>query len=733
MSDNNLTILEVRLPQENEFTFESMSSLLANFTQFSKPSFLEKLVGKKKTIASLEIALQNGQIRFFIAVPTLDMEFFRSQILAQYPSAVTRETPDYIQAFLNPTPADTNQTPILPPLSFTQLGLGKAYSYPLKTTKDFHDTDPLNSVLAPLSRSNNTTDFFVFQIVLASAPKNWQGSIISTIQNGILVDKDRNIRTAHPDKAIFEQKIQFPGIFAQINLLSNNPGLIASVSSSFGAYTNPRGNFIKSFSPNSFNRRKLLRSITNREIFPNLKGQIFNTEELSAIWHFPNKITKLPNIAWGKKLYSDPPENLPVADGATPEQKADITFFAKAEFRNKDTIFGIKQGEDRRRHTYIIGKSGTGKTTLIANMAIDDIRKGRGVAVIDPHGDLCNTILDYVPSNRINDCCYFNPADPEYVYPLNVLESKNESQKELVASGVISIFKKLYGTVSWGPRLEHILRNAVLTLVNTPGSDLTHIVEILTNKNYREKVVSQLTNPTLKNFWVNEFGRMDPKFQNESVSPILNKVGQFISSTNIRNTVAHAKSKIDIQSIMDQKKILIADLSTGKLGEDNSALLGAMLITQIQLSAMNRVFQSAEDRSDFYLYVDEFQNFATEAFIKILSEARKFKLNLIIANQYMSQLDKTIQDAILGNVGSIISFVVGNQDASILAKEFGPQFPPEDLVKIGKYQVISKLSIDSETTQPFYATTLPPLSCKNQQRDKLIRTSQLHWGKPKKL
>jgi hypothetical protein len=731
MSDTNLTILEVRLPQENEFTFESMSSLLANFTQFSKLSFFEKLIGKKKTIASLEIALQNGQIRFFVVVPTLDTEFFRSQILAQYPSAVTKDTPDYIQSFLNPTQNDTNQPVSSPQPVFTQLGLGKSYSYPLKTTKDFSNTDPLNSVLAPLSRSNTTTDFFVFQIVLASAPKNWQSSIISTIQNGILVDKERNIRTAHPDKAIFEQKIQFPGIFAQINLLSNNPGLIASVSSSFGAYTNPRGNFIKTFNPNSFNRRRLLRSIVNREIFPNLKGQIFNTEELSAIWHFPNKITKLPNIAWGKKLYSDPPENLPIADGTTPEEKANITFFAKTEFRNKDTIFGIKQGEDRRRHTYIIGKSGTGKTTLIANMAINDIRKGRGVAVIDPHGDLCNTILDYVPSNRVNDCCYFNPADPDYVYPLNVLESKNESQKELVASGVISIFKKLYGTVSWGPRLEHILRNAVLTLVNTPGSDLTHIVEILTNKNYRDKIVSQLTNPTLKNFWINEFGRMDQKFQNESVSPILNKVGQFISSTNIRNTVAHPRSKIDIQSIMDQKKILIADLSTGKLGEDNSALLGAMLITQIQLSAMNRVFQSADERADFYLYVDEFQNFATEAFIKILSEARKFKLNLIVANQYMSQLDKTIQDAILGNVGSIISFVVGNQDASILAKEFGPQFPPEDLVKIGKYQVICKLSIDSETTQPFYATTLPPLSCKNQQRNKLIRTSQLHWGKAK--
>lgn len=723
MPDNNFIVLEVRLPQENEYTFEAMSSLLANFTQSSQSSFFQKLIGKKKTIASLEIVLKDGQLRFFVVVPKNELDFFRSQILAQYSTAITRETPDYLQNLATPESATS--------FTFSQIGLAKSYSYPLKTTADFRDTDPLNSVLSPLSRSNNTKDFFIFQIILSSAPKNWQSNIISLIQNGILVDKERNIRAAHPDKAIFEQKIQFPGILGQINFLSNNPTLITSISSSFGAYTNPRGNFLKTYTPGFFSKNKLLKSINNREILSGLKGQIFNVEELSAIWHFPNKLTKIPNIAWGKKLYSDPPENLPVADDLTPEEKSQITFFAKTEFRNKDSIFGIKQGEDRRRHTYIIGKSGTGKTTLIANMAIDDIRKGRGVAIIDPHGDLCNTILDYVPSNRVNDVCYFNPADPEYVYPLNVLETKNESQKELVASGVLSIFKKLYGNISWGPRLEHILRNAVLTLVNTPGSDLSNIVDILTDKKYREKVVSQLTNPTLKNFWNNEFDRMEQRFQNEAVSPILNKVGQFISSTNIRNTVSHAKSKIDIQKIMDEKKILIADLSTGRLGEDNSALLGAMLITQIQLSAMNRVFQSAEQRSDFYLYVDEFQNFATEAFIKILSEARKFRLNLIVANQYMAQLDRTIQDAILGNVGSLISFVVGNQDAYVLAKEFGPQFPPEDLVKIGKYQVICKLSIDSETTQPFYAVTLAPLSCKNQQRDKLIRTSQMHWGKKK--
>lgn len=727
MPDSVFKLMEIRLPQDNETTLESMSSLLSNFTQYTKLSFWDRLMGKKTTIASLEIALYNSQVHFLLATPVDTADFFRSQILAQYPYAVIREPDDYLLNALTKTDGSTATPPT--EMAFSQLALARPYSYPLKTSKDFKDTDPLSSVLAPLSRSNNPSDFFLYQIIIGNAPKNWQGSIISIIQNGILVDKEKGFRQAHPDKMVFETKIQFPGLLAQINLMSNNPGLISSVSSSFGIYTSPRGNFVRPVSPGFFTKKKILRSILNREL--TINTQVLNTEEMSVLWHFPNNLTKLPNIAWGKKLYADPPENLPTADGATDEQKQAITFFAKTEFRNKDSIFGIKEGEDRRRHTYIIGKSGTGKTTLIANMAIDDIRKGRGVAIIDPHGDLCSTILDYVPSSRINDCCYFNPADPDYVYPLNVLEAQNESQKELVASGVLSIFKKLYGNVSWGPRLEHILRNAVLTLVNSPGSDMTHIVEILTHKAYRQKIVATLQNQTLKNFWINEFDKMDDKFQNEAIAPILNKVGQFIASTNIRNTIAHAKSKINIQDIMDNKKILIADLSTGKLGEDNSALLGAMLITQIQLSAMNRVFQSQSDRSDFYLYVDEFQNFATDAFIKILSEARKFRLNLIVANQYMSQLDRTIQDAIFGNVGSLLSFVVGNQDAYILQKEFGAKFPADDLVKIGKYQMICKLSIDSETTQPFYATSLPPLDCKNQQKEKLIRISQERWGKKK--
>ncbi len=736
-------ILEIRLPQENEFTPESMSSLLSNFIQMSHASFFSRLLGKKSTITSLEIVLTKGQIHFYVAIPTSNFEFFRAQILAQFPTAITKESQDYLKAYVNETNNFSERSERAGEAkpegseyrknSFvsSQLTLSRPFTYPLKTNRDFRDTDPLASVLSPLARSNSENDFIIYQILLAAPPKNWQAPILSVIQNGIIVDKEKGYHQPHPDKQVFETKIQYPGLLTQINLLSNNASLLSSLSSSFGIFTNPRGNFIKSSSPSFLFKKNLSKSIISREFLSGLSNQILNVEELAAMWHFPTALTKLPNIAWGKNLFADPPENLPVATGLSDEEKEKITFFGKTEFHNQEAIFGIKEGEDRRRHTYIIGKSGTGKTTLIANMAIDDIRKGRGVAVIDPHGDLCNTILDYIPASRINDCCYFNPADPDYVYPLNVLEAENDNQRELVASGVISIFKKLYGNVSWGPRLEHILRNAVLTLVNTPGSDLTHIVEILTNKAYRDRAVAGLNNPTLVNFWKNEFDRMDDKFQNEAVAPILNKVGQFLSSTKIRNTIAHSKSKIRIEDIMNQKKILIADLSTGKLGEDNSALLGAMLITQIQLSAMNRVFQTEAERSDFYLYVDEFQNFATDAFIKILSEARKFRLNLIVANQYMAQLDRTIQDALFGNVGSLISFVVGNQDAYLLSKEFGPKFPPEDLVKIGKYQIISKLSIDSETQNPFYAATLPPLACKNQGRDKVIRTSQERWGKKK--
>jgi hypothetical protein len=361
-------------------------------------------------------------------------------------------------------------------------------------------------------------------------------------------------------------------------------------------------------------------------------------------------------------------------------------------------------------------------------MVINDMRNGEGLAVVDPHGDLCDALLDYIPSHRINDVAYLDPSDTEFPFHLNPLEVKNPAFKELVASGIVSIFYKLY-SYSWGPRLEYILRNAILTLLSVPQSTLLSVPELLTNDNFRARVIEKMEDQVLKNFWINEFGKMSPQMKSEAVSPILNKVGQFLSSQTIRNIIGSPVSTIDIEDMMNQGKIILMNLSQGKLGEDSSALLGAMMITKIQLAAMNRVYQSEEDRRDFYLYVDEFQNFATNSFVKILSEARKYRLDLMLANQYIGQIDEDVQNAIFGNAGSILSFGVGAQDARLLSREFGEKYTEDELVALGNYQVVLKLSIDNHTSTPFSATTLPLPRSRNENRVKVIRSSRERYCK----
>jgi hypothetical protein len=361
-------------------------------------------------------------------------------------------------------------------------------------------------------------------------------------------------------------------------------------------------------------------------------------------------------------------------------------------------------------------------------MAIDDIRKDRGIGIIDPHGDLCETILDYIPKRRLNDVVYLEPFDTERPFNLNVLEVHNKQQKDLVSSGIVSIFYKLYGT-SWGPRLEYILRNIILTLLETPDATLVDVLNIIANADYRKKVVDQLQDPVLKSFWEKEFAKMPDEMKAEAVSPIQNKVGQFVTSKMIRNIVGKPKSSINLEEIMNSGKILLLNLSQGKLGEDSAALLGAMIITQIQLAAMNRSFQKEEDRKDFFLYVDEFQNFATTSFIKILSEARKYRLALTLANQYIEQLDEEVSNAIFGNVGTLMSFVVGARDAHILTREYAEIYTENDLVSLGKHETVLKLCIDNMTSMPFPAKTLPLPSMKNDNREKIIRLSKEKYGR----
>ncbi len=443
---------------------------------------------------------------------------------------------------------------------------------------------------------------------------------------------------------------------------------------------------------------------------------------MATIWHLPGQTIKIPNIAWGRSVLTEAPENLPAAEGLTDEQKAEINFFARTEFKNKLMTFGIRQ-DDRRRHIYMIGKSGTGKSTLIANMAIDDLKKRKGLAVIDPHGDLSEILLDYIPSHRINDVCYLNPADKEHPFSINILEVDDPTQAELVASGIVSIFYKLYAH-SWGPRMEYILRNTLLTLAQTPHTTLVDVPKILTNRKFRDKVVEKLQDQVLLEFWTKEFNKMPDRLREEAINPILNKVGQFVTSPLIRGLIGQPKSTVNLERIMNEGKVLILNLSQGRLGEDNAALLGAMLITKIQLAAMNRVSIPEEQRRDFYLYVDEFQNFATRAFIKILSEARKYRLNLCLANQYMAQIDEDVQKAILGNAATLVSFLVGAEDAHILEREFGEVYTEKDLVGLSNFQIVTKLSVDNLTSRPFFAYTLPLPKSKNQNREKVIRVSR---------
>jgi len=412
----------------------------------------------------------------------------------------------------------------------------------------------------------------------------------------------------------------------------------------------------------------------------------------------------------------------------------EINFFGQTNFRGKNTPFGIKR-RDRRQHMYIVGKTGSGKTKLMENMFIHDIRNGEGMALVDPHGEFAEQILRYIPADRIDDVIYFNPADTEYPVGFNPLEAVSGEYRHLIASGLMGVFKKIWPDV-WSARMEYILNNTLLALLEFPGSSIVGIIRMLSEKDYRRKIVENVADPVIKSFWENEFARYTDRYAIEAVAAIQNKVGQFISNPLVRNIIAQPKSTINIRKAIDEGKILIANLSRGRIGEDNSALLGAMLVTKIQQAAMSRIDTPEEERRDFYLYIDEFQNFSTESFAAILSEARKYRLCLTLAHQYIEQLDEEkVRPAIFGNVGTIVCFRVGAEDAEFLEKEFAPDFTANDLINLDRASVYVKLLIDGAVSNPFSAEVLPAITLteppKESFADLIIEQSRRQYGVPR--
>jgi hypothetical protein len=382
----------------------------------------------------------------------------------------------------------------------------------------------------------------------------------------------------------------------------------------------------------------------------------------------------------------------------------DVTLFAETLFRNERKRFGIKR-KDRRAHMYLIGKTGMGKSTMMENMILSDLHHGEGLAVLDPHGDLVARVKSLIPPAREADVILFDPADKTQNLSLNPLNSGGKAARHLVASGLISIFKKLWAD-SWGPRTEHILRNTFLALLEVPQATLLDVQLLLVDSEYRKALITVLEDGPVKQFWITEFEQFSKGFRTEAVSPIQNKVGQFITHPVISRIIGQRQSSFDMRRLMDEGKILLGDLSKGKIGEDASNLLGAMLLTQIELAALGRADVEEGKRRDFYVYVDEFYNFATASFANILAEARKYRLNLIMANQYIEQLDEVVRAAIFGNVGTLVSFRLGASDAEYLAKEFYPVFNENDLINLPQYNIYLKLMIDGVASMPFNGISL---------------------------
>ena len=696
----------LKVPRDSQLTPEATQTFVSALTQINPTPPLGKLLGQKQKALALEIVLKNQQITFQVVCEEEFENFAKTQILSNYPLCVIENATD-------PAPADLK--------NILKVNLRYGNFYPIQTYSSFHEVDPLASFLSIMSKTT-PQDIVIIQYALETVLSSWQAKGKAYAQKGT---KNANgSYSARPDANIINEKINYPGFAISIRVVSNQNKTQKELASVYDIFSRPDGNGFKTSRPPILFEKKEIEAFRHRTV---TDKQILNITELATLWHLPNEKVKVPLISWGVSVLSEPPENLPVAIALSDEEKESVNFFAKTMFKNEEATFGIKS-HDRLRHIWTVGKTGTGKSTMIANMAIDDIKKGRGIAIIDPHGDLCDDILEYIPSNRINDTVYFNPADRDYPIAINPLEVTNKEEAELVVSGLMSIFTKVWANV-WSARMEYILRNSFMTLAEIPGATLEDVLKILANQSFRNKVLAQVKDSALINFWKDEFEKMPENLQKEAIAPIQNKVGQFVTSPLMRRILSNPKSAISIDEIMNSGKIFLANLSQGRLGEDNSALLGATLITKFQVAAMRRVDTPKDLRRPFYLFVDEFQNFATESFIRILSEARKYGLALTLANQYMAQIPIHIQKAILGNAGTLITFTIGAEDANIVHREFAEVFTQNDLVNLQNYQIAIKMMVDAHSTRPFLAKTLPLPANRNQNRSKVITVSRERWGK----
>lgn len=734
--DSVLLILEI--PKTNdkqelaaEQLFASLHGILRDKKELKSNNGIQEHL-------SFEIASVNGQIRFYAWVPKNLQSFVEGQIYAQYPTVqIHAASEDY-------TEHERDHSTVYS----AELALTTSEFLPIRTFQNF-EVDPLAGITGTLAKLESTGEELWIQVLMRPIPDSWQsasdkwvssvrsgrGGILSPVLGGgaqwlmgllealwkppeqgdassskvDLSERDKT-RVAEAEKKStklgYEVKIRLAYLGeSQSNARLHMQALVGT---------------FKQFNSTNLNGFKATKALFGKEFLDKYRkrafigdGFVLNIEELASVFHLPHTNVETPNIVWASSKTAEPPSRLPIMIGndAAADQ---ISAFGVTSFRGINNQFGMLR-YDRSRHVYIIGQTGTGKSGLLELFALSDIFHNQGYAIIDPHGDFAVSNMRFIPGTRLKDVVYFNPADTAHPLGFNPLEVTNPSQKTNISSEVIGVLKRMFGD-SWGPRLEYILRYTILALLDRPETTMLDITRMLTDKNFRKETLSYCKDTVVLQFWNIEFASWNDKFVAEAVAPVLNKVGAFTANPIIRNIIGQPKSTFNIRQIMDEGKILIVNLSKGLIGEDNAAILGSFLITKIQLAAMSRSdIPDIRDRRPFYLYVDEFQNFATDSFATILSEARKYGLNLTVANQYISQMNDTVRDAVFGNVGTMISFRVSADDAPILSKQFEPNFESLDLLQMHNRSFIINMVIGGEKTPAFSARTLdlPPVQADN--------------------
>jgi hypothetical protein len=712
--DDKIIVLLLQVPRTNdkkELAAEQMFASLHGLLLFPSNKMFQP---DRRERLSFEIAVMKKRIGFYVCVPNYLKGFVEEQIYAQYPMVQISEVDDYSVG---------RETRGLPSY-ISEMNLTSNDVLPIKTFQSF-EVDPLAAITAALAKFDESEEAWI-QLIIRPAGPNWHKKTekyVGALKNGgsgnISASGIFSAMWSPPDNSggsgakltEYQQarasgaeekshKLAFESTLRIVYRANTTPSQASlRLQSIVASYKQFNTTYLNGFEQGRiFQEHSHLTSYQERKL--SSKPYTLNIEEVATLYHLPHTNVETPSILWSSSQTGEPPANLPEV---TESNIHEISPIAIANFRGHNTAFGLTRS-DRGRHLYILGQTGVGKSGLLELLTISDIYSPYGFAVIDPHGDYATSILKRIPAQRVKDVIYFNPADMDFPMAFNPMEVLDPKLKTHTVSELIGVLKKMFE--SWGPRLEYILRYTLLALLEYPESTMLDITRLLTDRKFRTEVLKCVTDPVVYNYWTVEFASWNDKFAAEAIAPVLNKVGAFTANPVVRNIIGQPKSSFNIREIMDQRKILIVNLTRGLVGEDNASLLGALLVTKIQLASMSRANIDASERIPFYLYVDEFQHFATDSFATILSEARKYALNLTVANQYIAQMSQEVRDAVFGNVGSLISFRMGADDARGMLKYFEPRFTDYDLVHMHNRHIVISMTIEGEKSPAFSAITM---------------------------